>query len=56
MNHPTRLRLLRQHHGLPIPAMAELLGFGSGQAFQEWHQRHLGDIYHPVITKGEHKA
>ena len=56
MDYLTRILLLRQHHGLPIPAMAELLGFESGRALQAWHQKYLGDIYHPTITKGEHKA
>ena len=55
MNHTTRLRLLREHHGASIEEMAQLLEFESPWDFQMWHQRNLGDIYHPVITKRENE-
>lgn len=48
MTKTNRLALLRQHHGLSIQDMARLLRFRSAWHFQDWHQRVLGDIYHPM--------
>ena len=48
MTKTTRLQLLREHHGLPIREMAMLLRFRTAWHFQDWHERTLGDIYHPM--------
>lgn len=48
MTRTHRLQLLRQNHGITIQEMARLLRFRSAWHFQDWHQRVLGDIYHPM--------